>query len=330
MRETFTSYQSIKRWYDKNYTCYLESIDKLQSFHEMVLKSVFAITLKDMIKQYGPPPCEFSWFVMGSAGRCEQAVVSDQDHGIIYKEQGTTQITYFLTFGKKLMQALAYIGFPICDGNVMSSNPIWCRSEKEWEAQINHWIQENSWQSLRYILIFMDARVVVGDKKQLATLKKLVYQMIEQQPSILERLLENTKFKIDAIGIVNQFLPITTGPYSGCINIKLTALFPYVNAIRLLAIIEKIEATSTLSRIEALGLYDQYKVMMETHIDNFKKLMQMRISKKEITHYEDTHYLNIKSLTKLEKKKLKQIFKDLKVLQKYTKLRVQEVVSNEK
>ena len=70
------SYQSIKKWQNAHMSDHQMNADKLHLLHDYVIKNVFEITLKEMNRDFGPPPCEFSWFVMGSAGRCEQAVIS--------------------------------------------------------------------------------------------------------------------------------------------------------------------------------------------------------------------------------------------------------------
>ncbi|THE13136.1 hypothetical protein E1I69_08520 [Bacillus timonensis] len=323
-------YQSIKNWHDVNVITHQISTEQLQVFHEFVLKTVFEITSEEMMKNYGPPPCEFSWFVMGSAGRCEQAVISDQDHGILYEEESVSAASYFSIFGKSLVSALDYIGYPQCEGNVMSSNPLWCQSKRNWEIQIKKWIKDNTWESLRYLLIFFDARVVVGDEKKVRSLKKIIHQTIDKQPAVLVRLLENTKHTVKGIGLFNQFLTVVSGPYTGQMDLKTTAIFPYVNGIRLLSIIEKIETTSTLARMEALCMCDKYTKIINTHHSNFKKLMQYRLLHGDTTSYEGGHYLNIKRLKRVEKLEMKQILRDVEKLQRVTELMVQGEMNNEK
>ncbi|RFB12175.1 hypothetical protein DZB84_19530 [Bacillus sp. HNG] len=324
------SYQLIKNWHDVNVLTHQISTEQLHLSHEFVLKTVFEITLKEMAKDYGPPPCDFSWFVMGSAGRCEQAVISDQDHGILYEEASESAASYFSVFGKMLVSALDYIGYPQCEGNVMSSNPLWCQSKRNWEIQIKKWIHDNTWESLRYLLIFCDARVVVGDEKKVLSLKNIIHQTIEKQPTVLMRLFENTKHTVKGIGLFNQFLTVSSGPYTGHMDLKTTAIFPYVNAVRLLSIIEKIETTSTLSRIEALCMRDKYTKIIDTHHSNFKKLMHYRLLYGDTTNYEGGHYLNIKMLERAEKLEMKQILRDVEKLQRVTEVMVQGVIKNER
>lgn len=57
---------------------------KLNELHDNMIKQVLEISLKEVLARNGPPPSPFSFFVMGSAGRFEQSVWSDQDHGIVY------------------------------------------------------------------------------------------------------------------------------------------------------------------------------------------------------------------------------------------------------
>ena len=324
------SYQSIKKWQNAHMSDHQMNADKLHLLHDYVIKNVFEITLKEMNRDFGPPPCEFSWFVMGSAGRCEQALISDQDHGLLYETDNVSAASYFLTFGKMLTTALDDIGYPLCEGNVMSSNPLWCQSEKDWDIQIKNWIHADTWESLRYLLIFFDARVVVGDEERVLSLKRTIFRIIGKQPSVLERLLENTKHRVKATGLFNQFLTITSGTHNGCIDLKNTALLPYVNAIRLLSMVERIESTSTLDRMEALCLLERYKKIMNTHHANFKKIIKYRLSRVDAKSYEDGRYINIKRLNKQEKVEMKQIFKDVEKIQNFIEIVVKGVIKNER
>ncbi|WP_232284514.1 DUF294 nucleotidyltransferase-like domain-containing protein [Bacillus timonensis] len=326
MQGYLESYQSIKEWRNANVLTHQMGSEKLQLYHDFVIKNVFEVTLNEMSKDYGPPPCTYTWFVMGSAGRCEQAVISDQDHGIIFEKDNEATASYFLVFGQMLSSALRDVGYPLCEGNVMSSNPLWCQSYRNWEIQLKKWMRDNTWISYRNVLIFMDARVVVGDEKEIRFLKEIVYQIIQEQPTILERLVENTKYTVKGVGLFNQFLTVSSGPYTGYIDLKTTAVFPYVNAIRILSILEKIEATSTIARIEALRLREMYKKMLITHYSNFKKLMHYRFLHGHAKSYEDMRYLNIKGLTKLEKLEIKQIIKDIEKLQRFTDMMVQGAI----
>ena len=208
---------------------------KLNKLHDILIKQVLDISLKEVIARYGPPPATFSFFVMGSAGRFEQSIWSDQDHGIIYLDSTTEAKTYFLSLGKEISKGLYQVGYPYCDGGVMSGNPFWCKSNTEWEKQIKSWALDASWESLRYLLIFIDGRSIYGQHQLLEQLKSFVYQTVQKE-QLLPRLTTNTLHIKKGIGVLGQLLVETHGAHTGSLNIKETALFPYVNAARLLAV----------------------------------------------------------------------------------------------
>ncbi|KZE69011.1 hypothetical protein AWM68_01725 [Fictibacillus phosphorivorans] len=310
------SYTSIKEWRDSEWNRHDQSSHALNAFHDEIMKKVFDTAFETC----GAPPCRYSWFVMGSAGRFEQAIISDQDHGLIYETDSEEARQYFMKFGKELADGLNEVGYPYCDGNVMSSNSVWCKSKSKWNEQLTHWLKEESFESIRFLLIFYDARVLKGEKEYIAELKQTVHDYIKKNPHFLERLLENTQHVKKAVGFFHQFLTETHGSHAGSIDLKQSGFFPYVNNIRLLAMKESIDATSTLSRIEELTRLLNYQQELNWCAAEFEKLLHYRLQyhKKMTENYDDIHYLNIKELSKDERKDMKQILLNGQKLQDYT------------
>lgn len=330
MQDVCANFTSIKQWIDTNFVMYQSQSDTLQDFHDYVTKQIFDVTLREMTRDHGIPPCRFTWFVTGSSGRCEQAYLSDQDHGIVYTCENKDSATYFLELGRRLTTSLQWIGYPLCQGNVMSSNPLWCKSLKEWEAQINQWFKEDTWQSFRYVLIFFDARAIGANDHIIIKLKKLLLKKVQEHPYLLRRLYENTSYTMKAIGLFHQFIPIHHGAYTGCIDLKQQAYLPYVNAIRLLAIKENIFASSTFSRMKSLSTYEEYKMILPIHQKNFRRLMKYRLKYSEGFKYEDAQYLNVRNLNKQEKHEVKRILTDLNKLLRFVEANVGWVSKNER
>jgi CBS domain-containing protein len=313
------SYIEVKQWRDSQIEKQ-ECSDQLNAFHDSLMKKVFETALKKVKEKAGPPPCKYAWFVMGSAGRFEQAIISDQDHGIVYEEDGEKNGVYFNDFGKELAFGLHEAGYPYCDGNVMSSNPVWCRSKASWNEQLKKWLDEESFDSIRYLLIFYDARVLKGEGEFILQLKKHIHDAIKDKPDLFERFLENTIHTKKAVGFFQQFLPETHGSHAGSIDIKQSGFLPYVNAVRLLALKENVMEASTLSRIEVLSQLPKYSHELQGYRSDFEKLLHYRLMyhKKMTESYDDIHYLDVKELNKNERKELKQILKDGQKLQDYT------------
>ncbi|MBM7587509.1 CBS domain-containing protein [Bacillus pakistanensis] len=317
MSELHTPYLSLKNWRLSNVVNHQSSTDELNHFHDSVMKKLFVMALNKVKEDLGPPPCRYSWFVMGSAGRFEQAIISDQDHGLIYEAANEENSNYFRMLGEEITKGLHTIGYPFCEGDVMSSNPLWCKSKQEWKVQLTEWLEEESFESVRFLLILYDARNLIGEDGGVKLLKQQIHEFIEKQPDFLNRLLVNTRHVKKSVGIFRQLLPETHGPYAGCMDLKHSAFFPFVNSIRLLAIKEKVGGTSTISRLEKLTGFPEYRKRLEMYKEDFEKLLQYRLQyHKNITeNYDDAHYLDVKKLNKIERKEIKQIFLNGKRLQ---------------
>ena len=114
------------------------------------------------------------------------------------------------------------------------------------------WASDSSWEAIRYLLIFADARSFYGDPLLLSNVKEELFTVIDKEHLIV-KMLHNTMHLKKGVGILGQLLVETHGTFSGSINLKNTAFFPYVNAVRLLALSEKNPETSTLTRIQLLS-----------------------------------------------------------------------------
>lgn len=321
---TAASYEEILRYRKKHIRLASTDHFMLNLLHDEILKQVIGLAITISIKRDGPPPCPFSFFVMGSAGRFEQSVWSDQDHGIVYFEKNEQAMTYFLGLGKEISDGLYQTGYNYCEGGVMSNNPLWCKSLYEWQQQLTDWIHESSWESVRQLLIFIDSRTLYGEEIYIKQLKSFVYQFA-QKAHLLKKMLSNTMFRKKGIGVLGQFLTETHGLHAGTLNIKETALFPIVNSVRLLAIKGSIVSSSTLTRLSQLPerwIPADKKQLYQSHL---LSLFDFRLKRGNHINYDNAHYLPMDTLSKEEKIKMKEIFKTGSALHRYVK----EVIEKE-
>lgn len=306
------TYESIKEWKDAHISSFLTNHVSLNTFHDLVMGKVLEVAKMNMGEKVAP--CNFAWFLTGSAGRLEQGLISDQDHGIVYEHSTPGNDLYFKVLGEELANGLDVVGYPYCTGHIMSSNPIWCKSYREWKKQIRNWMEDESWKSIRYLQIFCDARVLYGQEDYIKNLKTVIYQYQEEHPILLRRFMENVKHLKNAIGPMGQILVELHGVYQGHINLKYGAFLPYVNSIRLLSIKEGLFETATLERIRILQANVEYENLLKFSYENFSSLMNYRFSLFHVNDYDDTHYLNVKTLTREQKKEIKRILKNGKKL----------------
>jgi len=300
-----TKYSQIKAFRDQEMSHVWSNSTQLNSIHDEIIRQTVTLAVDSFQSEFGPPPSPFCFFVMGSAGRSEQGIWSDQDHGIIFKETKDTRTQeYFLTLGNEISEGLVETGYKKCDGNVMASNPLWCKSIEDWDNQLMSWVLDASWESIRHLLTFIDGRCLYGEDLILH-LKQSIYPFIHKE-HLLFRILENTMHVKKGVGILGQFLVDTHGPMTGSLNIKESALFPYVNAGRVMAIREKSMKTSTYERLQLLPDL----VLREKYRKQFITLQSYRLKYGIHTNYDSGHYLAIEHLSKHQRKILKEVLKD--------------------
>ncbi|NGP46614.1 hypothetical protein G4V62_17300 [Bacillaceae bacterium SIJ1] len=185
------TYEEIRHFRDESIAESGDQPERLSSLHDDVFIKTVEVALRRLSQKKGPPPTRFCWFVMGSAGRKEHALMTDQDHGFIYTNDNAKES--FLRLGEEISAGLHSLGYPYCNGNVMSSNPQWCCSESQWSEAIEEWMNRASWETVRHLLIFLDGRSLYGDEMLLRRLKHFVYKRVQCEPRLLCRMEENGK-----------------------------------------------------------------------------------------------------------------------------------------
>ncbi|RCW73158.1 DUF294 nucleotidyltransferase-like domain-containing protein [Saliterribacillus persicus] len=305
MTSGLRSYQAIKVKREKTIK-EAENHYSLNKIHDEVMKDTVELAIKNIESEQGKIPAPFAFFLMGSAGRSEQSVWSDQDHGILFDGKDDLQ-PYFLKLGTEIMRGLEEVGYEKCDGKVMSSESRWCQSITSFEEQIIGWLDEATWQSLRHFGTFFDSRVLIGEETYLEELKQSAFSFIEENPHIYKRLVDNVDFVRKGIGIFGQLLPEQSGSHSGEIALKTTTFFPYVNALRLLSLLEHETVPQTIERFKVLEA--KYSYLKEYQVD-FEELLAFRFEyRKDAKTYDEVHYLPLSQLNKEDKQLLKYFMK---------------------
>lgn len=303
----FTNYNQINDFRLQGIALASRSNQHLNDFHDLIYENVITFALKQIRKTYGDPPCSYTFFALGSAGRLEQSIWSDQDHGIVFEEDNDVSKKYFLELGQEISSGLEAAGYPKCSGRVMSSNPLWCRPLSQWVKQIHNWKALSSWESIRNLLILADARSLYGESHLLENIQSAYISVVDK--SLLIRMLQNNLHFKKGVGVLGQLLLETHGTFSGTINLKETALLPFVNSARLMAVYERITATSTHSRINLVS--SDWLSNGDCHFfaNNFSRLLDFRLKHGNHSNYESGHYVTAGNLTKSERKELKDLLR---------------------
>jgi len=206
---------------------------------------------------WGSPPVEFALIVMGSSGRSESFLAPDQDNGFIladYPDESIAQVeAYFAPLADRFTRLLAEIGFPVCKGNVMATNPQWRKRISHLCADVEHWIAHRAPQNLLLCDILIDFRHVWGNAVLSETLKDRLFTAIAAKPGLLRDLYSIEADHKVALGWFGRLKKEPeSGDRAGQINLKMAGTLPLVEAARLFALKHGIRGNRTLTRLEGL------------------------------------------------------------------------------
>ena len=259
--------------------------------------------------------------VMGSEGRAEQILRTDQDNALIISDDCSISEEKLREFTHLFTETLVDFGFPRCEGNIMVSNPYWCRNQSDFKELIYEWVNSPSGDNFMNIAIFYDALCVSGDIEIIKELKNYLFKISSNSQS----------FYTNFARVINSF-DVPLGFFDGFvfnskdekhkdeIDIKRGGIFIIVQGIRSLSIQNRVLNTNTIKRINSLKelkvLDDESakELIMAFNILNSLKLKASleKLDKKE----KIDNFVNPNRLTIMEKDLLKESFKIVNKLKK--------------
>lgn len=236
----------------------MESGAKIQNITYMISTVTDAITnrlIEFAIEEMGKPPAKFAFMALGSEGRREQTLVTDQDNAILIEDVPNDKYSevnrYFLYFGKKINLWLDRIGYQYCKGEVMAGNPQWCQPISRWKDYFSNWIGQKSEEGILGMAVFFDFRVVYGEEQFAQELRQHINNTVSGKKGFFSSLAENVAaYDIPSnIFKKNGSNGLTSIPET--INVK-TALAPLTGYIRAYSLQSKVTESNSLQRLEKL------------------------------------------------------------------------------
>lgn len=255
--------------------------------------------------------------LLGSEGRGEQILKTDQDNGLIFEEgfepENKNEITH------KFIETLDEIGFPRCKGNVMLINPKWSKSISEYKKDIRKWIESPTYDELIDMAIFFDTFAVAGNIALYTELRDHLLEQIRNHSTFLPHFARAIETFESPLGLFSRLVSNDKG-HKDEIDIKKGALFALVHGIRALALEHGIHKTNTTERIKALNdigyMNKEYAGELLETLEVISTLRLHSQLKKLENDIEIDNYISLKSLTKLERDTLKEAIKTVESFKK--------------
>jgi len=261
--------------------------------------------------------------VLGSEGRKEQTLKTDQDNAIIIEDVPDNSrdevMKYFLSFGQKVCTWLNEAGYDFCKGGVMAQNPQWCQPLARWKNYFSEWIHTAAPEALLQASIFFDFRGAYGDMDLIGELRNHLFASLDGWPGFFRHLTENALYFTPPIGFFRNFLVESKGEHRDTFNIK-AAMQPVVDYARIYALQHNIEETNTFERIKQLLTLEKISSQEHNELETaYSYLMQQRFVTQVKTAMDQNgqpdNYINPKHLSRIEQTMLKEIFKRIEKFQ---------------
>ncbi len=271
---------------------------------------------------------EWAWLAFGSEGRDEQTFSTDQDNGIIYicpdimnREELELRL---LEFAQDVNRDLDAVGFPFCKGNIMASNPELCLTLEGWEEKFAKWVRVPEPKALLNASIFFDFRALHGATHLADRLRLTLLDLVKKQAVFLRMMATNALQVQPPLGKLRDFVTDHSAEHPGCIDLKAYGARLFIDAARIFALATGLYNTNTVQRIrlagQRLGMApDETAAIVEAF--NFIQLLRLRHQ-----HFENEHgrpgdnFINPDQLNELDRRILKESFRQVRKLQQRLKL----------
>jgi len=258
--------------------------------------------------------------IMGSEGRGEQILRTDQDNALIISDDCTVPQAEIEEFANNFTEHLVDMGYPRCDGNIMVSNPFWRKTTAEFEKTLFRWIQSTREEDLINLAIFYDALCVAGDKYLLIRLKEHLSKTANSSKVFFTFFAKPILNFATPLGMFTN-LVVDKHKHKDELDIKKGGIFPIVHGVRALSLEKSINKTNTVDRIKDLndiGVID--RELAGELIESLTFLLYLRLKfrlEKIDSLQELDNYINPDKLNMLEKDVLKDSFKIVNKFKKF-------------
>jgi CBS domain-containing protein len=271
------------------------------------------------------PQVKWCWVALGSEGRYEQTLSTDQDNGIIFEPDGqdVEQVRKgLLTFADAVNRKLDSCGFPLCKGGIMAGNPEWCLSLDEWRAKFAKWIQTPEPTALLNASIFFDFRPLYGDEDLSHALRDWLLGATAKATLFLRLMTENALQCQPPLGLIRDFTFDNSKEFPHTIDLKMHGSRPFVDAARIFSLASGVAMTSTAQRLRGAAEATNLGADVEAMIDGFYFIQQLRLRKQQNLAADDggANRIDPDALNELDRHILKEAFKQARKLQDKLKL----------
>lgn len=285
-------------------------------------------SVEQAILELGSPPARFAWLCIGSQGRKEQLLLTDQDSILVFEDVTPEKYRdvkdYFLKLARKATATLEKVGYINCPNGHMASNMMWCKSLTDWSKQYENWMNTPGENTNEISSVFFDYEIAFGEQKIEVALTDVIFSNIKNKVLFLDYLGNDTIKKPTPLNFFKKFNIEEEGEHKGKFDIKTRALMPLIDGARLLILSNNIKGVnSTYLRFKQLAMIDpKFSEVYLNCADAYLVLSKFR-TLEGLKNDNTGQYINLEELSKVDKEKLKNALAPMKELEELIKDKIQ-------
>ncbi len=276
------------------------------------------------VRVQGPPPAPFVFMALGSEGRREQTLSTDQDNAIIYEdvepERRESVREYFLHLGERICDDLDVAGFEYCPGGLMAKNPKWNHSLSHWKSRYQTWVQEPIPNNVMVGSTFFDCRAIYGSAPLWDDLRGHILELLsDKSQGFLGQLARSALVNKPPLTFFGSLQFEDVEDRKKVLNIK-RAMQSISDFARINALKHGLKVTNTGERLYELRRQEVLteEEYVELH-QAFYFMMRLRLTHQatQMTRREHPdNFLTTSEISTIERVTLRQIFRIIETFQK--------------
>ncbi len=301
----------------------LHLINLASEINLAIIKRAVELSILDL----GSPPARYAWLSIGSQGRKEQLLTTDQDSMLIFEDVTAEKYRdvkdYFLKLGKRTTAILEKVGYDYCPFGHLASNMLWCKSLTDWTNQYKSWINTPGQNSNDFSGIFFDFQIVIGEKKIEEAIANEIYST--KNTTLLFDFLGNEALRKNApLTFFKKFNVEEKEPNKDKFDIKTRALMPLIDGARLFSLSYNLRGiNNTYLRFKQLAITDPRNSAIYLNCaEAFLTLSKFR-TVEGLKNESSGQFVNLQELSKAEKEILKNALEPMNELEDLIKNRFQ-------
>jgi CBS domain-containing protein len=304
------------------------SIANINNIASEINLAIIKRSVELSILDLGSPPVRFAWLSIGSQGRKEQLLPTDQDSILVFEDVTADKYRdvkdYFLKLGKRTTAILEKVGYELCPNGHMGSNMLWCKSLTDWTKQYNNWMNTPGENSNEISSIFFDFEIAFGEQKIEEAIENVIFNNVKNNALLFDFLGNDALRKNSPLSFFKKFNVEEEGVNKDKFDIKTRALMPLIDGARLFALSHNIRGVNnTYLRFKQLAIVDPRNAEIYLNCAEAFLILSKFRTLEGLKNDNSGQFINLQELSKVDKENLKNALAPMRELEELIKTKFQ-------